>query len=84
VTQLGDLTCMFAETEQKFGKIDVLIVNAGGAIAEGIAGKLADVTENHFDKTMNLNLNSVFFTVQKASALKRWCLGRDCRLSCRA
>jgi len=66
VTQLDNLTAMFAETEQKFGKIDVLIVNAGGAIGAGTAGNMADVTEDDFDKIMNLNLKSVFFTVQKA------------------
>jgi NAD(P)-dependent dehydrogenase (short-subunit alcohol dehydrogenase family) len=55
VTQLGDLTRMFAQTEKKFGKLDVLIVNAGGAIGEGTAGKLVEVAEDHFDKIMNLN-----------------------------
>jgi NAD(P)-dependent dehydrogenase (short-subunit alcohol dehydrogenase family) len=30
---------MFAQTEKKFGKLDVLIVNAGGAIDEGTAGE---------------------------------------------
>jgi NAD(P)-dependent dehydrogenase (short-subunit alcohol dehydrogenase family) len=66
VTKLNDLTRMFAETEQKFGKLDVLIVNAGGAIGAGTAGNMADVTEDDFDKIMDLNLKSVFFTVQKA------------------
>jgi NAD(P)-dependent dehydrogenase (short-subunit alcohol dehydrogenase family) len=66
VTKLDDLANMFSETEQKFGKIEVLIVNAGGAIGEGTAGNMADVSEDHFDKIMNLNLKSVFFNVQKA------------------
>jgi NAD(P)-dependent dehydrogenase (short-subunit alcohol dehydrogenase family) len=66
VTKLDDLSSMFAEAEQKFGKLDILIVNAGGAIGAGTAGNMADVTENDFDKIMDLNLKSVFFTVQKA------------------
>jgi len=37
VTQLDHLKTMFAETEEKFGKIDVLVVNAGGAIGAGLA-----------------------------------------------
>jgi NAD(P)-dependent dehydrogenase (short-subunit alcohol dehydrogenase family) len=66
VTKLDELSSMFAEVEQKFGKLDILIVNAGGAIGAGTAGNMADVTEDDFDKIMDLNLKSVFFTVQKA------------------
>ncbi|RZK68789.1 MAG: SDR family oxidoreductase [Pedobacter sp.] len=66
VTQLDELANMFTEAAQKFGKLDILIVNAGGAIGAGTAGNMADVTEDDFDKIMNLNLKSVFFTVQKA------------------
>jgi NAD(P)-dependent dehydrogenase (short-subunit alcohol dehydrogenase family) len=53
VTKLDDLSSMFAEAEQKFGKLDILIVNAGGAIGAGTAGNMADVTENDFDKIMD-------------------------------
>lgn len=66
VTHLDDLTGMFAETDEKFGKLDVLVVNAGGAIGAGTAGNVAEVSEDNYDKIMNLNLKSVFFTVQKA------------------
>ena len=66
VTKLDNLAQMFEETERKFGKLDILIVNAGGAIGEGTAGNIADVTEENFDKIMDLNLKSTFFTVQKS------------------
>ena len=62
VTNLADLERVFKETAEKFGKIDVIVANAGG----GIVGTVADVGEADYDKTMDLNLKSVYFTVQKA------------------
>jgi len=62
VTNLADLERVFKETSEKFGKIDVVVANAGG----GIIGTVADIGEAGYDKTMDLNLKSVYFTVQKA------------------
>lgn len=62
VTILADLESMFKNTAEKFGKIDVLVANAGA----GTTGTVANVSEEDYDKTMNLNLKSVYFTVQKA------------------
>jgi NAD(P)-dependent dehydrogenase (short-subunit alcohol dehydrogenase family) len=62
VTNLADLERVFAATAEKFGKIDVVVANAGG----GIVGTVADIGEADYDKTMDLNLKSVYFTVQKA------------------
>ncbi|MEO6849521.1 MAG: glucose 1-dehydrogenase [Mucilaginibacter sp.] len=62
VTNLADLERAFKETADKFGKIDVIVANAGG----GALGTVADLGEADYDKTMDLNLKSVYFTVQKA------------------
>jgi len=62
VTKLTDLERVFNETAEKFGKIDVVVANAGG----GTTGTVADTSEADFDQTMALNLKSVYFTVQKA------------------
>jgi NAD(P)-dependent dehydrogenase (short-subunit alcohol dehydrogenase family) len=62
VTSLHDLENVFKNTFDKFGKIDVLVANAGA----GTTGTVADVSEADYDKTMDLNLKSVYFTVQKA------------------
>lgn len=62
VTNLADLERVFKETAEKFGKIDVLVANAGA----GTTGTVADTTEADYDKTMDLNLKSVYFTIQKA------------------
>lgn len=66
VTNLDDLERIFKETFDKFGKIDALVVNAGGAIKGAEMGSVADVGEVSYDKYMDLNLKSVYFTVQKA------------------
>ena len=62
VTNVADLERVFAATAGKFGKIDVIVANAGG----GAVGTVATLGEADFDKTMDLNLKSVYFTVNKA------------------
>lgn len=62
VTNLTDLERVFAATAEKFGKIDVIVANAGA----GTVGTVATFDEAGFDKAIDLNLKSVYFTVQKA------------------
>jgi len=62
VTKVVDLESLFAETEQKLGKIDVLFVNAGVALP----APLDSVTEEFWDNQFNINVKGAFFTVQKA------------------
>lgn len=62
VTNVADLDSVFAATAKKFGKIDVIVANAGG----GAVGTVATIDEADYDKTMDLNLKSVYFTVHKA------------------
>lgn len=66
VTKSDDLENIFRETFDKFGKINVIVVNAGGAVENAEMGSVADIGEENYDKYMNLNLKSVYFTVQKA------------------
>jgi len=66
VTQLADLERVFQAVADKFGKLDVLVVNAGGAVEKGNFVSVANATEEEFQQSMDLNLKSVFFTVQKA------------------
>ena len=66
VTNLKVLENTFKQTAEKFGKIDALVVNAGGVV-DGVAmGAIDEVTEESYDKYMELNLKSSYFTVQKA------------------
>lgn len=66
VTNMDDLESIFKNTFDKFGKIDALVVNAGGAVEGSDMGSVADIGEDGYDKYMDLNLKSVYFTVQKA------------------
>jgi NAD(P)-dependent dehydrogenase (short-subunit alcohol dehydrogenase family) len=66
VTQLADLEGVFKAVADRFGKLDTLVVNAGGAIGAGTAVSVASATEDEFQRSIDLNLKSVFFTVQKA------------------
>jgi NAD(P)-dependent dehydrogenase (short-subunit alcohol dehydrogenase family) len=66
VTKLDDLESIFRQATDKFGKLDVLVVNAGGGVGPGTLGSVVDTTESDYMKMMDLNLKSVFFTVQKA------------------
>lgn len=66
VTKMEDLERIFRDTSGKFGKIDSVVVNAGGAV-EGVAmGSVEVIGEAEYDHYMDLNLKSVYFTVQKA------------------
>src|SRR5882762_6922879 len=58
VTNVADLERVFKETAEKFGKIDVVVANAGA----GTVGTVASLGEADFDKTIDLNLKSVYFT----------------------
>ncbi|MEZ2443748.1 SDR family oxidoreductase [Chitinophaga sp. RCC_12] len=66
VTNLDDLEHVFKETFSRFGKIDTLVVNAGGVVDGSPMAAVTDVTEDNYDQYMNLNLKSVYFTVQKS------------------
>jgi NAD(P)-dependent dehydrogenase (short-subunit alcohol dehydrogenase family) len=66
VTKQTDLERIFTETTKKFGKIDIVVANAGGAATGAKLGSVAEIGESDYDKTMDLNLKSVYFTVHKA------------------
>jgi NAD(P)-dependent dehydrogenase (short-subunit alcohol dehydrogenase family) len=62
VRRIGDLVRLFEETVKRFGKVDILVVNAGIA-------KFAPVdilSEDLFDELSGILFKGAFFTVQKA------------------
>lgn len=61
VSKVEDIRRMFAETIEHFGKLDVLVNNAG---VETHAA-FWDVTEADYDKVMNVNLKGAFFATQE-------------------
>ncbi|KFF02931.1 SDR family oxidoreductase [Flavobacterium reichenbachii] len=66
VTKSSDLENIFKKTADKFGNIDVLVVNAGGVVDGVPLGDITNVTEEGYDRYMDLNLKSAYFTVKKA------------------
>lgn len=66
VTVTNDLENIFKKTVDKFGKIDALVVNAGGVVDGFPLAAINEVTEESYDRYMDLNLKSVYFTVQKS------------------
>jgi NAD(P)-dependent dehydrogenase (short-subunit alcohol dehydrogenase family) len=62
VSQSEDLDRLYSEVDAKFGKVDVLVANAG--IGEFVPLDAAD--EAHFSRVVDVNFKGVFFTVQKA------------------
>ena len=66
-TVSGDLDNVVEAIRQVSGHLDVIVANAG-SIERADFG---DVTEEHFDRTFDLNARGTLFTVQKALPLLR-------------
>jgi NAD(P)-dependent dehydrogenase (short-subunit alcohol dehydrogenase family) len=65
VAKLADIDKLFGAVKTKFGRIDVLFVNAG-------VGKFVPIeamSEEIYDSIVDINLKGAFFTVQKALPL---------------
>ena len=65
VRNTQDLDKLFQLVKDKYGKIDTLVVNAGGAKMAPIEY----VTEELFDEINDINYKGAYFTVQKALPL---------------
>jgi NAD(P)-dependent dehydrogenase (short-subunit alcohol dehydrogenase family) len=65
VSKLDDLDRLFATIEARSGRLDVVVANAG--VAE--YARLGEITEEHYDKTFDINVKGTLFTVQKALPL---------------
>ncbi|WP_121120092.1 SDR family NAD(P)-dependent oxidoreductase [Croceibacterium ferulae] len=65
VTSLADLEALFSQIRAEFGRIDVLVANAGG----GVHAPLGQITEANFDRQFDTNVKGIVFTVQGALPL---------------
>jgi NAD(P)-dependent dehydrogenase (short-subunit alcohol dehydrogenase family) len=61
VTDLGSVQALAASVEQKFGRVDILINNAG---VGSFAAPLHEMTPEGWEKVLNTNLRGVFFCVR--------------------
>ncbi len=60
-SNLSDIDTLVAQTKDQFGKIDILVINAG--IYSIVP--FESVNESSYDASMNINVKGVFFTLQK-------------------
>ncbi|MFE9725841.1 glucose 1-dehydrogenase [Streptomyces sp. NPDC005794] len=65
VSKLTDLDALFTIIKERSGRLDVLFANAGVASLAA----LADVTEEEYERTFDINVKGMFFTMQKALPL---------------
>ena len=65
VGKVAQIEAAMKKIRERFGRIDVLFVNAG--VARFVP--FDEVTEEFFDETVHINLKGVFFSVQKAIPL---------------
>ena len=65
VADLADLDRLYAAVKAEKGTVDIVVANAGFIEHATIF----DLSEAHYDKTMDINVKGVVFTVQKALPL---------------
>ena len=63
VSLAEDVKKLFDEAEASFGRVDVLVNNAGKAIRK----PLAEFSEEEYDTVMNINLKGVFLGINQAA-----------------
>ena len=61
VSNLADLDRLYAMVTEQKGHIDILFANAG----VGELAPLGEISETHFDKTFDINVKGLLFTVQR-------------------
>jgi len=62
VSNLADADKLFSAVEKRFGKIDVLFVNAG--VAKFVP--IDQVSEEHYDEIFDINAKGAYFTIRRA------------------
>ena len=64
VANKAEIDALFAATVERFGRVDIAVANAG--VAERETDCLI-MTEEQWDRTIDINLKGVFFTLQAAA-----------------
>ncbi len=79
VSQYQQATSLIGQAVEKFGKIDIMVNNAGMEIHS----PFLDVTEEQYDKVMDIDLKGTFFCAQAAARemVKRQIPGRIINIS---
>jgi 3-oxoacyl-[acyl-carrier protein] reductase len=64
ISKVADLERLFADAKAHFGKIDIVVANAGIELVEV---PVTDFTEEQFDKVFSINTKGTYFTMQQAA-----------------
>lgn len=64
VSKLAEIEHLFAEAKKAFGKIDIVVANAG---IEMVETPVTDFTEEQFDRLFSINTKGSYFTMQQAA-----------------
>lgn len=64
VSKVADIERLFAEAKAAFGKIDIVVANAGIELVET---PVTDFTEEQFDRVFGINTKGTYFTMQQAA-----------------
>jgi 3-oxoacyl-[acyl-carrier protein] reductase len=67
VARASEVRDLFAQVQRAFGRLDILVNNAGVFSRFG----LLDVTEDHWDLVLGVNLKGTFLCAQAAAAMMR-------------
>ncbi len=67
VSKKSDVTAMFARVEKELGRLDILVNNAGMFFS----AQFEELTEEQWDRIMDVNLKSQFLCAQAAAPLLR-------------
>ena len=64
VSKVADIARLFEEAKKEFGKIDIVVANAGIELVET---SVVDFTEEQFDRVFSINTKGTYFTMQQAA-----------------
>jgi 3-oxoacyl-[acyl-carrier protein] reductase len=64
VSKVADIERLFTEAKNAFGKIDIVVANAG---VEMVETPVIEFTEEQFDKLFSINTKGAYFTMQQAA-----------------
>lgn len=75
IGDVSDRESVFAKIDEKYGRLDLLVNNAG--IAPSVRMDVLATTEESFDRVLSVNLRGTFFMCQLASNRMIDCLSRN-------
>jgi len=64
ISKVADIKRLFEEAKKAFGKIDIVVANAGIELVEV---SVTDFTEEQFDRVFSINTRGAYFTMQQAA-----------------